>query len=163
MRMDNELVPGRLYLAEEKKANAPFDLYRQCQECSRPSLLITRCHPDMLREEHGIWGDNVLWLSMSSGERNLDPTGLSRLSEIMARHMRENRNGVVLFDGLEYLVSMNEFKKVLSILDRMYEEAAINKGIFLATLDPMAFGEQERAFLERNAVCFLDGERPILP
>jgi hypothetical protein len=155
--MEVELTPGRIYLAKEKKARVPFDLFSKCEECGRPSLLVTRCHPRILKEEHGIEGDKILWLSMTSGTRNLDPTGLGRISEIMAQHIRESDEAVVLLDGLEYLASMNEFRKVMGMMDRMYEEATVNKGIFVTTIDPDAFGSREVAFLERNAICLVEG------
>ena len=161
--MTTELKPGRLYIAKEKKAMMTFDLFKQCELCSWPSLLITRDHPDHLMEVHGIGGDNVLWLSTTTGKGNLDPTELNRLSETMVRHLRMNEGALIMLDGLEYLTSMNEFRRVQSIVDRMYEEAALNKGIFLTTVDPTAFDSKELAFLERNAVCLEEGDVPVIP
>lgn len=113
-------------------------------------LVVTREHPDRVREEYGLQVTPILWLTESSGERRIAPTSIAVLTDTVTRFMESNPNSIVLVDGVEYLVTHNDFKRVLGFLDSLNEAAWITKSRLLISLDAKALDARELAVLERD-------------
>ena len=65
-------------------------------------------------------------------------------------NVEENQDGVVLLDGLEYLISNNDFNKVLRVIDQVNDHISQSKSLMIVPVDPRAFSQKELALLERN-------------
>jgi archaellum biogenesis ATPase FlaH len=57
---------------------------------------------------------------------------------------------VILLDGIEYLVSNNDFNKVLRVIDQVNDHISQCKALMIIPVDPRAFEQKELALLERN-------------
>jgi two-component system cell cycle response regulator len=68
----------------------------------------------------------------------------------MIRFIEENASGVILLDGLEYLVSNNDFNKVLRVIDQVNDQISQSTAVMIIPVDPRAFDPKELALLERN-------------
>ena len=78
------------------------------------------------------------------------PTNLGILTHMVIKFIEENPSGVVLLDGLEYLVSNNDFNKVLRVIDQVNDHISQSKSVMIIPVDPRAFTPKELALLERN-------------
>lgn len=128
-----------------------------CRGCtkykSRPQgLVVTRQHPSEVRSKYYIQTTPILWLSSVAGKDNMDPAKVNVLTDYLVSFMEKAHNGVVLVDGIEYLVTSNDFQKVVRSLDRWTETAMTSDCRLLITVDPRAFTGRELALLEKNKV-----------
>jgi archaellum biogenesis ATPase FlaH len=57
---------------------------------------------------------------------------------------------VILLDGIEYIVSNNDFTKVLRMIDQISDNIAQSKCTMIIPVDPRAFDQRQLALLERN-------------
>jgi len=126
-----------------------------CRECrkyeSRPQgLVITRQFPDQIRSQFFIQTTPIIWLSTVAGKDNLNPGKLSLLTDMLINFMEKSKNGVVLVDGIEYLMTSNEFSRVLRAVDTWTETAMVSEARLIISLDPRAFDPRELALLEKN-------------
>jgi hypothetical protein len=126
-----------------------------CRECtkyeSRPQgLIITRQFPDQVRSEFFIQTTPIVWLSTVAGKDNLNPGKLSLLTDMLINFMEKSQNGVILVDGIEYLMTSNEFSRVLRAVDSWTETAMTSSTRLIISLDPRAFEPRELALLEKN-------------
>jgi len=80
----------------------------------------------------------------------MDPAKMSLLTDYLINFMEKSHNGVVLVDGIEYLVTSNDFPKVAKSLDRWAETAMTSDCRLVITVDPRAFSDRELALLEKN-------------
>ncbi len=113
-------------------------------------LIVTRTFPETVRSEHDIHVTPIIWLTESPGERRIAPTSVAVLTDTMTRFMEANPNSIVLLDGVEYLVTFNEFKRVLKALDSLNETTWVTKTRLLIAVDPKAFDPKDLALLERD-------------
>ena len=165
-------IPKGVYIIEDEKSDPAFGLFselvtlrmrsdaetRDNEEAAKGSLgflipkgmVVTREHPDMVREKHGLRVTPILWLAESQGEMRLAPTNLPALTDTLIRFMENNPSSVVFIDGIEYITTFNEFKRVLRSLDLLSETAWITKTTLLETVNPKALYEKDLAFLERD-------------
>jgi hypothetical protein len=126
-----------------------------CRECtkysSRPQgLVITRQYPNDVRAKFFLQTTPIVWLSAVAGKDNMDPAKLNLLTDFVTNFMEKSQNGVVLVDGIEYLVTTNDFQRVIKAMDRWTEAAMTSNSRLVITIDPRSFDPKELALLERN-------------
>jgi hypothetical protein len=126
-----------------------------CRECERyrsrsQGLVVTRQYPNDIRAKHYLQTTPIVWLSTVAGKDNMDPAKLSMLTDILVGFMDKSHNGILLIDGIEYLITSNDFPRVLRAIDRWTESAMTSSSRIIISVDPRAFDERELALLEKN-------------
>ncbi|MDH3365614.1 MAG: DUF835 domain-containing protein [Thermoplasmata archaeon] len=126
-----------------------------CRECTKytsraQGLIVTRKYPNDLRSEMYLQTTPIIWLSTVAGKDNLDPAKLSLLTDMLVSFMERSENGVVLIDGIEYLVTSTDFQRTLKATERWTETAMANATKLIISVDPRAFDMREMAMLEKN-------------
>lgn len=150
------LVPGKSYIVEESPPNLSFDAFvnilsTQEEACAKVTgLAISRQHPDLIRQKYGLEKTPLFWLATRAGQDVISPTNLGILTHTIIKFIEENACGVILLDGLEYLVSNNDFNKALRVIDQVNDHVAQSKCRVIIPVDPRAFDQKELALLERN-------------
>ena len=113
-------------------------------------LMVTREYPENIRNSYNIQVTPIIWLTEMAGERRVAPTSLAVLTDTIIRFMESNPNSIVLLEGIEYLITFNDFKKVLRYLDSLNETTWMTKARLLIAINPKAYDEKELALLERD-------------
>ncbi len=165
-------IPRGVYLVYDERSDSAFHLFSELvliplrpdahvpeeSESASATLsfliprgfVITRSSPESVRERYRLQVTPIVWLTESPGERRIAPTSITMVTDTMVRFMDANPNSIVLLEGLEYLVTFNDFKKVMRSLDALNESAWITKARLIVAVNPLAFDEKERALLERD-------------
>jgi hypothetical protein len=165
-------IPRGVYLIYDEKAEAALSLFSELVTMPlRPDaeipgreesaaatlqflipsgLVVTREFPDGIRKRHNLQVTPIIWLTESPGERRIAPTSLAILTDTIIRFMESNPNSIVVVEGIEYIVTYNDFRKVLRSLDSLNETAWVTKGRLLLAVNPKAFEERDMALLERD-------------
>src|SRR6267143_1407676 len=120
------LAPGACYLIKEKKPDLSYRLFSMLTRDGTPGLIVTRQHPERVRQGRGIEGGRIVWLSHTPGEDYHNPT------------------------GIEYLVINNGFLQTLMFVEHVNEFVMQRKAIVIIPVSPDALEEKELALLERN-------------
>jgi hypothetical protein len=165
-------IPRGVYLVEDEKPGQAFSLFTELvtlplsPEAEIPAkepspsetlqflipkgLVVTREYPETIRTEYKIEVTPIIWLTESPGDMRVSPTSLAVLTDTIVRFMENNPNSIVLVEGVEYVVTFNDFRKVLKSLDSLTETAWVTKSRLMIAIDPRAFEEKELALLERD-------------
>jgi hypothetical protein len=115
-------------------------------------LVVTRVYPDRIRETYRLQVTPIIWLTESTGEKRIPPTSVALLTDTMIRFMESNPNSIVLMDGVEYLLTFNDFNRVLKSLDSLNETVWITKSRLLISLNPKALDSKQLAMIERDRI-----------
>ena len=115
-------------------------------------LIVTRTYPDRIREAYNLQVTPIIWLTESPGDKRVPPTSVALLTDTMIRFMESNPNSIVLLDGVEYLMTFNDFNKVLKLLDSLNETVWITKSRLLISLNPDTLDSKEHAMVERDRI-----------
>ncbi len=113
-------------------------------------LVVTRMYPERIRETYRLQVTPIIWLTESTGDRRISPTSMALLTDTLIRFMESNPNGIVLLDGVEYLLTFNDFSRVLKSLDSLNETVWITKSRLLISLNPEALDAKQLAMVERD-------------
>jgi hypothetical protein len=151
-----DLVQGRTYVVEESPSDISFDAFVNILSTPGKAagktvgLAVSRQHPDLIRQKYALEATPIYWLATRAGEEVIAPTNLGILTHMLIKFIEENPSGVMLLDGLEYLVSNNDFNRVLRVIDQVNDHISQSKCIMIVPVDPRAFSTKELALLERN-------------
>ncbi|MEW5747942.1 MAG: DUF835 domain-containing protein [Candidatus Thermoplasmatota archaeon] len=148
-----DLRPGRCYVVEEAPPSVSFDAFASLVSApggGAAGMAVTRQHPDLVRQRYGLERTPVYWLATRAGEGVISPTNLGILTQTLVKFIGDNDDGVILLDGLEYLVSNNDFGKVLKVVDQVHDHISQSGSRLILPVDPRAFEPRELALLERN-------------
>lgn len=149
--MERELVGGRSYLIEEDRPANVFRLSREAMEEGTTAFLVTRTNPKRMRDVFDLGDARIVWLTDrdSASEEAIPPT-LERIMYMIENFVKKTEKGVVVLDGLEYLISNNNFDAVLRFLRRLIDEVSESSTFFLLSVSPKTLREQELKILERE-------------
>jgi len=149
------LKKGRGHIIEEHQGSLCYEILRSLlskrdADNAVQGFIVSRQHPTALREKYGLEGVPMLWLATQPGENTIDPTSLGMLAHAVAEFLSKTKDGLVLLDGIEYLMTNNDFKKVARLIEQINDSVMNYHGYLLMTMDPRTFDPKELAILERN-------------
>jgi isoleucyl-tRNA synthetase len=152
------LKEASTYLVEEAEPGRSYRLFLESIAAGRKGLCVTRIYPQKLRERFGREDLPILWLSNVGKEDSVRPKDLEKLSLALEQFLGRGK-GAVLIDGIEYLVTNNNFITVLRFVQSVRDQTAINGGILLLSVNPSALESHQLTLLEREVDGVLR-ERP---
>lgn len=145
-----EFQKGKAYVILDKRPDAAFRHLAREARAGGKGLGISRSAPEGLRRKYGLGQASLRWLSRSAGEDHLMPTNLGAILKAADAHLAANPGGLVVLDGLEYLLVENEFPKVVRFLNRLAGAAAIRGGVVLVPFDLDGESPQREATLTKG-------------
>jgi len=99
----------------------------------------------------------ILWLSNVGKENSVRPKDLEKLS-LSVEQFLGGTTGVILIDGLEYLVTNNNFITVLRLIQSLRDQVAINGAVLLLSVNPSALDAHQMTLLEREVDRVIPGK-----
>jgi hypothetical protein len=148
--LNAEPKPGNVYLVEEKRPRASYELFEQTLGYGYSGLILTRDFPKKLTNEKEYAECKVLWLTNLVGDGRINPTAIGILMSQIRAFIESQPRSAVIFDGLEYLISLNTYDRMLQFMNQLRDVVATNDCVFLVPVDPRTLSERELALLERN-------------
>jgi len=121
----------------------------------RRGLIVSRAPPASLQRRYPLGKTPVFWLGRIPGGWRTSatsylPTNLGGILDGATKHMEVGKAGIVLLDGLEYLLTENEFPKVVRFLQKLIESTSQHKGVVLMPFDLDTVSAQKEAYLTKN-------------
>ena len=150
-RRDKEMAESAKFLmVEEKRPDRSYRLFLGLLANGKHGLVITRSHPDLLREEYRIEKTPVLWLAKQPGPNRIEPANLSILQQIVTEFMKKGINAAVIIDSLEYIMENNPPEEVMMMLYDLRDEIQVTNSTLVLSVDPETLDPQYVALLERE-------------
>ena len=149
------LQPSSTYLVFEQEPSWSYTIFRGALEEGRPGFLVTRTYPKKVREQHGLQDVLILWLSNVGKEDTVRPKDLEKLSLTLEEFITQ-QSGVILIDGLEYLITNNNFLTVLRLVQSLRDRVAIHHATLVFSINPGTLDDHQRNLLSREVDSVID-------
>ena len=142
--------PGHCYLVEEERPMYSNVLLSRKMDEGYRGLVVTRMNPKRIRDEFKVEPE-ILWLTdkESSQEKTIPPS-LEMLIHVMQTFMGVEEHGMIVLDGIQYLVSSTNFEAVLRFLRSLIDEVSESDDILVISISPETMKPQELSILERE-------------
>lgn len=153
---------GVIYLVKEKRPGIGFAMFKEAVANGALGMIVAREHPERLRQIHEFQATKVLWLTRRVGVDHIDPTELSLLSLEISKFVEKANRSVVLIEGLEYVITQNNFESVLRFVNHLHDFVLAHNCAVVVIIDPRVLSTRELALLERSA-RIVEAAEPVEP
>jgi chromosomal replication initiator protein DnaA len=142
--------PGHCYLVEEERPMYSNVLLGRKMDEGLKGLVITRMNPKRIRDEFKV-SPEILWLTdkESTQEKTVAPS-LEMIIHTIQEFMEGDDPGMIVLDGLQYLVSNTSFEAVLRMVRSLADEISESDDILAISVSPETLKPQELSILERE-------------
>jgi hypothetical protein len=141
---------GNAYLVEERRPRLSYELLEASLGSGFSGLVVTRELPKKLQSERDLDGCRILWMTNMVGDGRINPTAIGILMSQIRGFIEGNPKSAVLIDGLEYLISLNTYDRMLQFMHQLRDLVITSDSVLLVPFDPRTVSERELALLERN-------------
>jgi hypothetical protein len=141
---------GNAYLVEERRPRLSYELLETSLGSGFSGLVVTRELPKKLQAERDLDGCRILWMTNMVGDGRINPTAIGILMSQIRGFIEGNPKSAVLIDGLEYLISLNTYDRMLQFMHQLRDLVITSDAVLLVPFDPRTVSERELALLERN-------------
>lgn len=149
--MTHVLEKGRSYLANEEKPVKSNEIFVDLVTHGVNGLYITRRSPKEIQKKYGLKRTPIIWLTREKTTgKSINPTDLPGLSHTIKEFIKKTNDGVVLLDGLEYLITQNDYKDVLQFVQSLDDSIAMSNSRLIIPLDPSTLNRQQLHLLRRD-------------
>jgi hypothetical protein len=148
--VDIDLERSFTYLIKEEKAERSYVLFEKALAKGMKGYCVTRNYPLKIKAKHNLGETPILWLSNVGKESSIRPKDLEKLSVSLEQFLGQSEGGVILLDGLEYLITNNNFLTVLRLVQSLRDQVAINRSILMLVLNPSTLDAHELNLLEKE-------------
>jgi len=150
-RREESLKISHSYLIEEERPVKCFEYFVDNLNVGMKGLALTRINPKRVREQFDVGEASVLWLTDKEGDSdNRVMPVLERIIYRIEDFLNSQGKTILLIDGLDYLISNNNFDAVLRFLRRLIDEVSESDAIFITSVTPETIDEQGLKILERE-------------
>jgi hypothetical protein len=147
--LNEKLEMGHSYMFLLDKSDRTFDIFATYVKDGYHGLCISRYFPMKIRKKYGLEKTPMLWLSHTdSEESHLDPSNLGVLTNVLRDFFQKTEKGIVLLEGLEYLIIQNGFDTVLRFIQYLNEHVVTNKVILVVPFNKESIAVRELALLK---------------
>lgn len=149
-----EVAQGYNYLIVDDNASVAYEEYKTILQNDVPGLCISTTFPEKLRKEFDIGESDMFWLSDTVSDpsvKTIDPKRLDfEMMRAVSNFFKEIPRGVLMIDGIEYLVVENGFDRVLRFVKKINDLASVSDATIFVPLTPSALGRDEFAMLRKE-------------
>ena len=169
--MEVHMSPRQSYLVKEPKPTRCYDIIQREIDKKRPALIIARTPAIEIREKYDVGKSMIIWLTMTeqmldnlppsalgvadaaqdyanANDEYVKPGELPKLFSLTINFIDGNSDGVVLFEGFEYLNTHNSFQSLMNFLQKLNESIVQNNFNMILSVNPAAFEPKNLSNLE---------------
>ena len=147
------LKSGKGYAVEDPKSDLGFEMFSQlitaaCTGQKQRGYIISRIDAIEIYQKYGLKDTRFTLLDSNESGKAEDEGKLTSLAQSIREYLAETKNGVVLIDGINLLISENGFKKVNALLEQISDFTVQYHSYIVMPIDAKDFSEKEIAKIE---------------
>lgn len=150
-------VSGGIYLFPIEYQDSAYNLFSQAIDAKMPALAVIRSSPNRFETALGRKVE-VIWLTTNrvDGVVCVDPNDFVNLSIAISEFFKHAPEGLLLFEGIELLMSNVEFSRILRLIQILNDKVSVVSGSILMILDYNVVGEKELKLIKRECLPMPD-------
>jgi len=140
-----QVSPGRNYLVVDQDPHNAFMMIRALGMSDRQALCLTTQFPGKVRSDYDMGQIEIKWFSDSTTDiDNVNPKDLDGdPMEIVSTFLMTTKGSGVMLEGVDTLVEMNGFEKVLNFIKKINDLASTHGSTIILALDKKKLTENQ--------------------
>lgn len=152
----SKLEKSSTYLVEEEKPEASYLLFSSLLQAGMKGCCVTRNYPAKIRTKFNLLNVPLYWLSNVGKEAAIRPKDLEKLTVTIEQYLSQN-DAVILLDGLEYLITNNNFITVLRMIQSLRDQVTLHQSILIVAVNSSTLESHQLNLLEREFDGIIQG------
>ncbi|MEM4347774.1 MAG: DUF835 domain-containing protein [Candidatus Altiarchaeota archaeon] len=145
------LEKGQTYLIDEEKPIKSNEIFLDMINHGIAGLYITRKNPEEVRKNYKLEKTPIIWLTHERSYNGcIDPRDLVLLSHTIKEFIKKADDGIVLIDGVEYLIIQNSFVEILKLVQNLKDVVSLSNSRMLLSIDSKAIDNREFHLLKKD-------------
>ncbi len=160
-RFESSIKIKNSYILKEKRYDKSIAIFSNLTRFGLSGICLTMTHPDVLKETYDLknFKGKFLWLSAAgSGEDIVPPSNLTAIHGKVNEFAKKNKNSIVLFLGLENIITLNGFERSLNFINSIIDLIIMNNSRLIIALDPEAMIQRELSLIEKSLIEIKDDD-----
>lgn len=144
------LEQGYIFLAEEETPEKSAKIFEDFINNGSQGLLISRRNPS--QRDKTLEQTPSIWLTQNKrvAENCIAPDELTKLYKTIENFIAKAEDGVIFFEGFEYLLVQNGFPPMLKFFQSLTDLVMVSPSRVILTLDPLALDAQEMHLFKKD-------------
>lgn len=144
---------GGIYLFPVEKVQTARNFFLKAVDSGIPTLAVVREPPNRIKGSLGR-DFGTVWLTTNrvEGVVCINPSDIVNLSILISEFYKRAPDGLVLFEGIEFLLSNVDFSRVLRLVQILNDKVSMNDGAIFLVMDLETLEERKRSQLERECL-----------
>ena len=141
---------GVIYLMDKSKVDCCMEIFADQVLHNIQGLCISRQNPQAIRDRYGLEKTPLVWLNggdAAAGETALKPGNLSSLTATVVDFVAKAGDGVVMLDGMEYLLARNGFDQMLKFVQYLNDRLMESQSRAFFCIDTGVLDDKQRHLL----------------
>jgi hypothetical protein len=154
---------GQIYLYDKKEGEGHMDIFADQVKHNIQGLCVTRKFPGKIREKYGLEKTPIIWLTGSEsvpGENCIKPDNLTGLTATLNKFLAEANDGLIMLDGIEYLIARNSYESVLKFIHYLNDRIMTSKSRVMVCIDPLTLDQKHYHLMKSEMSTF--EEEPVI-
>ncbi|MBI5881224.1 DUF835 domain-containing protein, partial [archaeon] len=156
MKLEHELakrykleVGHSYFIKHEKSAEIAYKVLLTHLYQRKYGLIITAHNPARIMHEHGIETTPVVWMTDTETEHlSVDPIDIEQIHETIRNFTERMPNAFVLIDGMDYLITHNNFAKILHFIKQVKAMMAKSDDCLIVPKGSLVLDTKQEKLLE---------------
>jgi hypothetical protein len=143
---------GYNYLIISEKPDPVYDILGTFINRRVPALVLSSTPKEKLMKKHNLGVAEVYWITtMGSGEYVVDPKRVDfEIMRAISKFMRDSAGGILVIDGIEYLIAENGFEAVSTFLKKVNDMASVNNVTVFVPVNPSGIEGEKLSAIRRE-------------
>lgn len=149
--------PGMIYLFDKKKRPDYMEIFADQVKHNIQGLCITRQNPKKIREKYGLEKTPIIWLNSGegvTGESVIKPDNMTGLAATIYKFMSEAKDGLILLDGMEYLMMRSSYETLLKFIHYLNDRIMMSNSRVVFCIDTRTIDERQMHILMSEMTDF---------
>lgn len=149
--MEASIKPGGSYLLEEQKNIKGSKFFLDQVNGGLFGLFVSRTVPQKLNGAFKKKNIQTVWVTDIKTEiEHIKPQHLEQICYTIESFVTKNSKSIVLFTGIEYLISFTSFNQVMHVIQNLRDITSVNNSILIFSVGVGTFSKQEQSLLEQE-------------
>ncbi len=144
------LKPGKVYLFLEDTPQNVYSVLRSAESYNIGYLCMTKLSFDILEEKYFIPEKFVIQIGFEKGPTTIEPSNIQGLTKAVSDFSTTPDGAIILLDCLDQIKFAIGFEKIPELLKKINSMSRENNIIFLVSIPPMMFDQNELQLLEQE-------------
>ena len=143
-----DLDAGYSYMLKDDDPSRGFEYLSDAAKAGRDVLFVTRNHPRKITRKYDLADASHIWLTKMPGENNVKPDEVDRLRSAGEEFLKGSPGGIMMIEGIDYIVSHNNFDDILGLVQFLKDLASVTETILVISVSPSILDANELKTLE---------------